>query len=91
MKAFTFLGRGPLYPSIYSYQEQCCETRFFAKALVSFFKPDTLVIVTTGKASQEPVSEKDRTDRLTAIQNLLGDQTEISPVTIPEGESENQL
>ena len=91
MKAFTFLGRGPLYPSTYSYQEQCCETRFFAEALVSFFKPDTLVVVTTGKASQEPVSETDKTDRLTAIQNLLNDQTEVIPVTIPEGESENQL
>ena len=91
MKAFTFLGRGPLYKSIYSYQEQCCETRFFAEALVSFFKPDTLVVLTTGKASQEPVSAEDKTDRLTAIQNVLNDQTEVIPVTIPEGESENQL
>ena len=91
MKAFTFLGRGALYESIYSYREQCCKTRFFVEALVSFFKPDTLVILTTGKASQEPVSPEDKTDRLTAIQNLLDGKTEVIPVTIPEGESENQL
>ena len=91
MKAFTFLGRGPLFESIYSYQEQCCETRFFAEALVSFFKPDTLVILTTGKASQEPVSAEDKTARLTAIQNLLDGKTEVISITIPEGESENQL
>ncbi len=91
MKAFTFLGRGQLHESTYTYQGQNCETRFFAEALVSFFNPDTLVVVTTGKASQEPVSEKDKTDRLTAIQNLLANQTEVISVTIPEGESEEQL
>lgn len=91
MKAFTFLGRGKLHESIYSYQEQYYKTRFFAEALVSFFKPDTLVVLTTGKAAREPVSAEDKTDRLTAIQNLLNDQTEVIPVTIPEGESENQL
>ena len=91
MKAFTFLGRGPLYESIYSYQEQCCKTRFFAEALVSFFNPDTLVVLATGKASQEPVSAEDKTDRLTAVQNLLDGKTEVISITIPEGESENQL
>ena len=91
MKAFTFLGRGPLHESIYSYQEQYCETRFFAEALVSFFEPDTLVVFATVKAAQEPVSVEDKTDRLTATQNLLNDRTEVIPVTIPEGENENQL
>ena len=91
MKAFTFLGRGKLHESIYSYQEQCSNTRFFAEALVSFFKPDTLVVLATDKASREPVSPADKTDRLTALQNLLDGKTEVIPVTIPEGESENQL
>ena len=91
MKAFTFLGRGQLHESIYSYQDQYCKTRFFAEALVSFFNPDLLVVITTGKSSREPVSAEDKTDRLTAIQNLLDNQTEVIPVTIPEGESENQL
>ncbi len=91
MKAFTFLGRGKLYESIYTYDEQFCKTRFFAEALVSFFEPDTLVVLTTDKASQESVSETDKTDRLAAIQNLLDGKTEVIPVTIPEGESENQL
>ena len=91
MKAFTFLGRGPLYESVYSYQEQSCKTRFFAEALVSFFKPDTLVVLATGKASQEPVSAEDKTGRLAAIRNLLDGKTEVIQVTIPEGENENQL
>lgn len=91
MKAFTFLGRGPLYESMYTCQEQCCKTRFFAEALVSFFNPDILVVVTTDKASQEPVSKDDKTKRLTAIQDLLEDKTEVIPITIPEGENENQL
>lgn len=91
MKAFTFLGRGPLYESTYSYHDQYCKTRFFAEALVSFFNPDILVVITTRKASREPVSAEDKTDRLTAIQNLLDNQTEVIPVTIPDGENENQL
>ena len=91
MKAFTFLGLGELHESTYTYQGQCCETRFFAEALVSFFGPDTLVVVTTDKASQAPVSKTDKTERLTAIQNLLDSKTEVIPVTIPEGENENQL
>ena len=91
MKAFTFLGTGELHESTYTYQNRYCETRFFTEALVSFFKPDTLVVVTTAKAAQATVSKEDKTDRLTAIQNLLADRTEIVPVTIPEGENENQL
>ena len=92
MKAFTFLGLGELHESTYTYQgEESPQTRFFAEALVSFFEPDTLVVVTTDKASQAPVSAEDEIDRLTAIRNLLDGKTEVVPVTIPEGENENQL
>ena len=74
-----------------TYQGKSCSTQFFAEALVSFFEPDTLVVITTDKASREAVSKTDKTKRLTAIQNLLDGKTEVIPVTIPEGENENQL
>ena len=91
MKAFTFLGLGELHESTYTYQGKSCSTRFFAEALVSFFKPDTLVVVTTDKASQAPVSKTDKTERLAAIQKLLNNKTKVVPVTIPEGKDEDQL
>ena len=92
MKAFTFLGLGELHESIYTYQrKESCKTRFFAEALVSFFKPETLVVVTTDKASHAPVSKTDTTERLDAIRKLVGSETEVIPITIPEGENEDQL
>ena len=92
MKAFTFLGLGKLHESIYTHQgEKSPKTLFFAEALVSFFEPKQLFVVTTDKASRAPVSEKDKTDRFTAIQNLLDGKTEVARVTIPEGENEDQL
>ncbi len=91
MKAFTFLGRGQLHESTYVYQNQECRTRFFAEAVVNFFAPEQLMIVSTERASKEPVSNEDATERLSYLQRLLGERTAVIPVNIPEGESEDQL
>ena len=91
MKAFSFLGRGQLHETTYVYQEQTCRTRFFPEAVVQFFKPDTLILLATARAAQEPVLTEDATGRLTVLQNQLGERTRLVHVPIPEGENEGQL
>lgn len=91
MKAFTFLGRGPLYNSNYIFHNQEYETHFFAEAIVQFFSPESLYIFATDSAAREPVSKENKDQRLVHITELLGEQTEIIPITIEEGRDETEL
>lgn len=92
MKAFTFLGTGTLYESIYTFEgKESCKTRFFAEAIVEFFEPESLYIFATDSAAQEPVSDKISTGRLIFLSELLGKRTEVVPVSIPEGADEREL
>lgn len=91
MKAFTFLGRGALYKSTYVFDNQECETQFFAEAIVKFFEPDSLFFFATESAAQEPVSDDNRTPRLIFLKKLLGGQTNVVHIPIPEGADEKEL
>ena len=92
MKAFTFLGTGKLYESIYTFEgKKSCPTRFFAEAIVEFFKPESLYIFATESAAQEPVSDDETTERLTFLKELLGKRTKVVSVPIPEGSDETEL
>ena len=65
MKAFTFLGTGTLYESIYTFEgKESGSTQFFAKAIVEFFKPESLFFFATNSAADEPVSDDNPTGRL---------------------------
>ena len=63
MKAFTFLGTGDLHDCIYVYGDHQCQTRFFAEAVVDFFSPEQLVVLTTPTAAQRLVSENQQVER----------------------------
>ena len=95
MKAFTFLGRGPLYKSNYIFENQVenqeCETHFFAEAIVQFFSPESLYIFATDSAAREPVSKENTTERLEHITKLLSKKTQVKPITIKEGSDETEL
>ncbi len=92
MKAFTFLGRGKLYLSNYTFDNQPpCETHFFAEAIVQFFSPESLYIFTTDSAAQEPVSEENTSERLSHLTKLLSERTKVKPITIKEGSNETEL
>ena len=85
MKAFTFLGTGKLYESIYTFEgKKSGPTRFFAEAIVEFFEPEALYIFATASAAQKPVSDDETTERLNFLNELLGERTNVIPVTIPE-------
>lgn len=91
MKAFTFLGRGPLRESTYVFCEAEYSTQFFAEAIVEFFNPESLFFCATDSAAQEPVSDEIRTDRLTFLTDLLAERTNVVHVPISEGADEKQL
>lgn len=91
MKAFTFLGRGPLRESTYVFGEAEYSTQFFAEAIVEFFNPESLFFCATDSAAQEPVSDEIRTNRLTFLTDLLAERTNVVHVPIPEGADEKQL
>ena len=91
MKAFTFLGRGPLYKSNYIFHNQECETQFFAEAIVQFFSPKSLYFFATKSAAQEPVSEDNKCERLSFLTNLLSEKTEVVHIPIKEGSNETEL
>ncbi len=91
MKAFTFLGRGPLYNSTYVFHDKECETQFFAEAIVNFFSPESLFFIATESAAKEPVSDENKCERLGFLTKLLGDKTEVVHILIKEGANENEL
>lgn len=91
MKAFTFLGRGALYKSTYVFDNQECETQFFAEAIVKFFKPKSLFFFATKSAADEPVSNDNPDKRLPFLTRLLGEQTNVVHIPIPEGADEKEL
>lgn len=92
MKAFTFLGRGKLHLSNYTFDNQPpCETQFFAEAIVQFFSPESLYIFTTDSAAREPVSEENTSERLSHLTKLLSERTKVKPITIKEGSNETEL
>ena len=91
MKAFTFLGKGPLYKSTYVFDGEECETQFFAEAIVKFFSPDSLYFFATESAEKEPVSNDNKCERLKFLMELLGKETEIVPIQIEEGADEEEL
>lgn len=92
MKAFTFLGRGKLHLSNYTFDNQPpCETQFFAEAIVEFFSPKSLYIFATESAAREPVSEENKCERLSYLKELLHRRTEVKPIIIKEGSDETEL
>ena len=92
MKAFTFLGRGKLHLSNYTFDNQPpCETQFFAEAIVEFFSPKSLYIFATESAAREPVSEDNENERLSHLEKLLQGRTEVKPIKIKEGSDETEL
>lgn len=91
MKAFTFLGKGPLYNSTYYFDGKECETQFFAEAIVDFFSPNSLYFFATESAEKEPVSNDNKCERLKFLTELLGKETEIFPIRIEEGADEEEL
>lgn len=91
MKAFTFLGKGKLYPSNYIFNNQECETQFLAEAIVDFFSPESLYIFATETAAKAPVSDENTTERLQYIMDILREKTEIKHVPIEEGSDESEL
>lgn len=91
MKAFTFLGRGPLHKCNYIFDSQECETNFIAEAIVEFFSPESFYIFATDSAAREPVSKEITDERLNHITRLLSDKTKVKPITIKEGSDETEL
>lgn len=91
MKAFTFLGRGPLYKSNYIFDNQECETQFFAEAIVKFFSPKSLYFFATESAAREPVSDNNTCERLSYLEKLLSKETQVVHIPIKEGTNEIEL
>ena len=91
MKAFTFLGKGTLHTSNYIFDNQECETQFFAEAIVQFFSPESLYIFATKSAAREPVSKDNKSERLSYIKDLLRERTNVRPIDIKEGSDETEL
>ena len=91
MKAFTFLGKGPLYKSTYVFDGKECETQFFAEAIVEFFSPESLYFFATESAANAPVSDDNKCERLKFLTELLNEKTKIVHIPIEEGADEEEL
>lgn len=83
MKLITFVGMGRYEPVIYRWKEHERETRFFAEALVEWFRPKTVCVVLTPEAQQSENWEK--------LNSLLEDRTAVREINIPSGKNEQEL